>query len=422
MNILLRQVKINDPSSPFHQQTADVLMANGTVTDVQQQLSVSADQVIEADDLHLSPGWVDIFANFCDPGYEYKETLETGAMAAAAGGFTDVLILPNTSPVMHSKAGIEYATQKNYRSPITIHPIGAVTKNAEGKDLAEMYDMHQSGAVAFSDGINSIQSSGVLLKALQYVQAIDKTIIQLPDDKAIQPHGLMNEGITSTQLGLAGKPSIAEEVMIARDIELVKYTGSKLHFTGISTQKGVELIKAAKQQGLRISCSVTPYHLCYCDEDMADYNTFLKVNPPLRTRQDREALRAAVLDGTIDCIASHHMPQDTDSKMVEFEYAKNGMIGLQTSFAVVKTCLPQIADERLLELFCISPRNIFDLPVPGIQLQQPACFTLWQPNRKWTVQNHQLFSKSKNSPFIGQELTGRPFGIINQDKLFLNPQ
>lgn len=422
MNILVRQVRINDPASPFHQQTADVLIANGIIANVQPRLSVTADQVLEADNLHLSPGWVDIFANFCDPGYEYKETLETGAMAAAAGGFTDVLIVPNTAPVVHNKAGVEYAIQKNYRSPVTIHPIGAVTKNTEGKDLAEMYDMHQSGAVAFSDGTNSIQSSGVLLKALQYVQAIDKTIIQLPDDKAIQPHGLMNEGIISTQLGLAGKPAIAEEVMIARDIELVKYTGSKIHFTGISTQKSVALIKAAKQQGLNVSCSVTPYHLYYCDEDIANYNTNLKVNPPLRTKKDREALRTAVLDGTIDCIASHHMPQDTDSKMVEFEYAKYGMIGLQTSFAVVKTCLPQISVEQLMDVFYINPRRIFDLPTPGIQLQQPARLTLWQPDVKWTVQNSQLFSKSKNTPFMGAELTGRPFGIINQDKLFLNPQ
>jgi dihydroorotase len=278
--------------------------------------------------------------------------------------------------------------------------------------------MHQSGAVAFSDGTNTIQSGGLLLKALQYIKAINKTIIQLPDDKSISASGLMNEGIISTQLGLPGKPAIAEELMIARDIELAKYTNSKLHFTGISTARSVELISKAKSEGLLISCSVTPYHLCFTDSDLTSYDTNLKLNPSLRTKNDRDALREGVMNGTIDCIASHHMPQDTDHKVVEFEYAHDGMIGLETAFAVVRTCLPELPLEKIIDLFCIKPRKLFDLPVPVIGKDQTACMSLFLPDENWNVGMQK--SKSKNSAFTGKTLKGRAMGIINKEKLFLN--
>jgi dihydroorotase len=230
MDILLKGVTVIDPSSPFHQQTLDILVQNGFIAEA-GAIEKVVDKIISIKDLHVAPGFADIFSNFCDPGFEYRETLETGAIAAASGGYTDVFVIPNTEPVVHHKSGIEYLVQKSKMLAVNIHPIGAISKNAEGKELAEMYDMHKSGAVAFSDGINSLQAPGVLLKALQYLKAIDKTVIQLPGDKSISPQGLMNEGIISTQLGLAGKPAIAEEIMIRRDIELVKYTESRLHFT-----------------------------------------------------------------------------------------------------------------------------------------------------------------------------------------------
>ena len=257
MDILLRQVRIIDPSSPFHQQTKDILINKGIITEVGEINDSDVNQ-ISIEGLHVSTGWLDVFSNFCDPGLEFKETLETGANAAAAGGYTNVMILPNTNPVVHNKAGVEYIVQRSKDFIVNIHPIAATTKNTDGKELAEMYDMFQSGAVAFSDGTNPIQSSGLLVKALLYLKAIDKVTIQVPDDKSISPSGLINEGIISTQLGLPGKPAIAEEVIIARDIELVRYTNSKIHFTGISTAKSVELIKQAKQEGLSVTCSVTP--------------------------------------------------------------------------------------------------------------------------------------------------------------------
>jgi len=417
MEILLRQVKIIDPSSPFHQQTKDILIENGIIKEV-GQISNSTSQQININGLHVSQGWLDVFSNFCDPGFEFKETLETGSYAAAAGGYTDVMILPNTNPIVHNKAGIEYIVQRSRDFVTNIHPIAAITRNTEGKELAEMYDMHQSGAVAFSDGTCPIQSSGLLLKALQYLKAIDKAIIQIPDDKSVNPSGLINEGIISTQLGLPGKPALAEELMIARDIDLMRYTDSKIHFTGISTAKSVELIKQAKKEGLAVTCSVTPYHLFFTDGDLVSYDTDLKVNPPLRSIEDQQALKQALFDGTIDCIATHHLPQDIDHKIVEFEYAHFGMVGLETSFAVIKTCYPDLGLGKTIEVLSANPRMIFDLQTTPINTDSPACLTLFLPDEKWTV--NQLHSKSKNSPFLGKELTGKPVGIINKDKVFLN--
>ena len=417
MDILLRQVRVIDPSSPFHQQTIDIFIQNGVLIET-GSISRSTDQELNIPGLCVSPGWLDIFSQFWDPGFEYKETLQTGAATAAAGGFTDVMILPNTNPVLHNKAGIEYVVQRGRQLPVNIHPIAAITRNTEGKELAEMYDMHLSGAVAFSDGTNTIQSGGLLLKALQYLKAINKTIIQLPDDKSISGSGLMNEGVISTQLGLPGRPAIAEELMIARDIELAQYTNSRLHITAVSTARSVELITKARNEGVMVSCSVTPYHLCFSDQELTGYDTNLKLNPPLRTEKDRDALRKAVINGSIDCIATHHMPQDTDHKVVEFEYAHNGMIGLETAFSVVRTCLPELSLEKIIQLFSTNPRELFNLPVASIKKDEPACLSLFLPDTEWKVGLQK--SKSRNSAFTGKTLKGRAMGIINKEKLFLN--
>lgn len=418
MDILLKEVTVIDPASSFHRQRVNVFIQNGFVTEI-GSVERPADQTISHQGLHISPGFTDVFANFADPGFEFRETLESGALAAMHGGYTDVFLVPNTSPVVCGKGGVEYLVQRSKSLPVTLHPIGAISKNAEGKELAEMYDMQQSGAVAFSDGICPVQSSGILLKALQYVKAIGKTIIQLPDDQSISAHGLMNEGIVSTQMGLAGKPAIAEELMISRDIELARYTASKLHITGVSTAKGVDCIRKAKASGVAVSCSVTPAHLYFTDEDLAEYDTNLKLNPPLRLKSDREALRQAVLDGTIDCIASHHLPHHSDHKVVEFEYAKNGMISLETALAVVKTSLPSLTEERLVEIFSTAPRRLFGLPQQTVDINQQARFTLFLPTKTWTPAS--FVSKSRNSPFREVTLTGLPIGIIQQDKVFLKP-
>jgi dihydroorotase len=420
MNLLIKRARIVDPTSSFNGQVTDIFIENGIIKQIGDNLSTKADKEINIEGLHVSPGWMDVFADFADPGYEFKETLETGAQAAAAGGYTDVMVIPNTNPISHNKSNIEYIIQKTNSLPVNIYPIAAITKNAEGKELAEMYDMQISGAIAFSDGINSVQSSGLLLKALQYVKAFDGIIIQLPDDKSINPHGLMNEGIVSTQLGLPGKPAMAEELVIARDIKLARYAESKIHFTGVTTKKSIDYIKTGKENGM-VTCSVTPHHLFFSDEDLRDYDANLKVNPPLRTKQDRDALRSAVLDGSIDCIATHHLPHEYDSKVLEFEYAKYGMIGLETSYAVLNTCLQGITQDKLIALLSSNPRKIFKKETTGICKDGKANLTLFAPEQRWTVRESDLKSKSKNSPFIGGELTGKVIGIINKEQLFLNP-
>jgi dihydroorotase len=419
MTVLIKQARILDPSSPYHQTIQDILVESGIIKNIGTDLTADKAQVISGRGLHVSVGWVDIFSNFCDPGYEFRETLVSGSEAAAAGGFTDVFLIPNTKPVTDNKSQVEYLGRNSGSLSATIHAIGAVSKNTEGKDLAEMYDMRNSGAIAFSDGTNPVQSAGLLLKALQYVKAFKGVIIQIPDDKSVGTHGLINEGIVSTQLGLAGKPMVAEELQVSRDIKLAGYAESKIHFTGVTSPRSLNYIRKAKDAGLQVTCSVTPYHLFFTDEDLRDYDTNLKVYPPLRSSKELKVMHTAVADGTIDCIATHHMPLDYDSKVLEFEYAKNGMIGLETCYPVLKTALPDIEEEKWIELLSANPRKIFGLNQPVINKDQTACLTIFSPEGKTTIEGDYFYSGSQNSPFIGKELNGAVTGTINGVKLFL---
>ncbi len=418
MKVLIKNATLLSPSSPFHGKIQDIFIEDGIISKIGADLNSTAEKIIEIKNLSVSCGWMDCFANFCDPGQEYKETLESGANAAAAGGFTDVMLIPNTQPVVSNKSQVEYLVQKGKSLSVNIHPVGSITKNAEGKELSELYDMYHTGAIAFSDGLNPVQSSGILQKALEYILAIDATIIQLPDDKNIGTHGLMNEGAVSVRLGLPGKPALSEELMIARDIELARYTNSKIHFTGISTRKSLELIAAAKKEELHVSCSVTPYHLFFCEDDLADYDTNLKVNPPLRTSDDRDALREGIKEGVVDFIASHHLPQDWDNKVCEFEYAKNGMEGLESVFGAAGLC--GIDATTFVKMQTENIRNIFKLPVPLIAERQPASLTLFVEGDEYLFEEKQILSKCSNNAFVGKTLKGRVIGIINKDKLFLN--
>ncbi|HKP32756.1 MAG TPA: dihydroorotase [Chitinophagaceae bacterium] len=418
MKILIRKAHIIDPSSPFHHSKKDILITNGLVEEIAASIDQNADQIIEAQNIYISPGWIDVFANFNDPGFEFKETLETGARSAAAGGFTHVFVIPNTNPAIDTKSQVEYIRRKSDQLPVSIHPIGAVSRGAEGKDLAEMYDMYSSGAVAFSDGTKPIQSSGLLLKALQYVKSFDGVVIQIPDDNTIGTFGLLNEGVVSTRLGLPGKPSMSEELMVARDIKLARYAESKLHLTGLSSAKSLEYANRAKEGGIKVTCSVTPYHLYFVDEDLAGYDTNLKVFPPLRSKKDRSTLLDALKSGQIDCISTHHQPHEWDSKICEFEYAKPGMIGLESCFGVLSAL--GIGADQFVNLAAVNPRKIFNLPESTIQKGSVADYTLFSPELKYTFSEIDIKSKSKNSPFIGKELKGKVIGIINGEKVFLN--
>ena len=407
MTTLIKQVKITDVHSPFNGKIKDILIDHHKIVSITDNCSQKADQTIDGKDCFVSPGFVDPFVHFCDPGMENRETLASGALAAQQGGYTTVFTIPNTKPVVDTKSQVTYIKQHSQDLPIHILPIGAISKKIEGKDLAEMIDMHTNGAVAFSDGLYPVQSTLLFLKALQYVKAFDGVAIQMPIDKSLGSLGLMNEGIVSTKLGLPGIPSIAEELIISRDIELLRYTKSKLHITSVSTAKGIAMIAVAKKEGLNITCSVTPYHLFFTEEDLNNYDTLLKVFPPLRTKEDKAALIKGIEDGTVDCISSHHIPQDWDGKTVEFENAKAGIASIETTFAAVQHVLPKIGAEKIAALFSNNARSIFNLKNATIEEGAVAELTIFTNTKSTCLNVKDSKSKSANSPFWDITLNGK---------------
>ena len=414
MTILIRQARIADRESPHHGQTTDILIRDGRIEKIGNLTTEKADQTIESPGLHASPGWVETFADGGEPGHEQRETLETAAQAAAAGGFTNLFVLPDTKPAVHDRSLVTYIREKNVTPPVTLHPIGAVTRDTAGKELAEMYDMREAGAIAFSDGHHPVQAAGLLIKALQYIKTFNGVIIQVPDDDTVAPHGLMHEGVVSTRLGLAGKPALAEELLIARDIKLARYAESRIHFTGVSLPKSIEYVSRARQGGIAVTCSITPQHLYFCDADLEGYDTRLRIDPPLRTASDREALRAAVLDGRVDCVSSHHQPHELDRKACEFAYASPGMTGLETCFGALGAI--GVPTERIVELLSQNPRRIFGLPAATIREGSEADITLFDPDTRYTFTREHIRSRSSNNPFLGKELKGRVVGILNKGR------
>jgi len=421
MQVHIRKARVIDPQSEFHDKVVDLLVEDGIIKNIAASINTKSATVIEAKGLCVSPGWVDVFADYREPGYEHKETIDSGLACAAAGGFTDVLLSPNTQPALSTKSIIQYVSGKASGHITRLHPLGAVTQNTEGKDLAEMLDMRENGAVAFSDGWKPVQNSNLMLKALEYVKAFHGTIIQIPVDAALATGGLMNEGIVSTGLGMAGIPSLAETLMIHRDIELVRYTASRLHITGVSTEESVIMIRKAKADGLAITCSVTPYHLALTDVWLTGYDSAYKVSPPLRTEADRMALIQGLKDGTIDCIASHHRPHEWDAKAKEFEYAADGMAVQEIAFNILWDSLKEYLDiDRLVEAMSIIPRDIFGMEVREIKKGNEASLTLFTTGSHHALKEADVQSASRNNPFIGKTLSGKVLAIINNNKLHLN--
>jgi len=421
MQVHIRKARVIDPQSDFHDKVVDLLVEEGFIKDIATSITAKSATVIEAKGLCVSPGWVDVFADYCEPGFEHKETIASGIDAATAGGFTDVLLAPNTQPSLSTKSIIHYVLGKAAGGIVNLHPIGAVSQNTEGKDLGEMMDMRENEAVAFSDGWKPVQNSNLMLKALEYVKAFHGTIIQIPVDAALAAGGLMNEGIVSTGLGMAGIPALAETLMVHRDIELLRYTASRLHITGVSTEESVDMIRRAKADGLAITCSVTPYHLALSDVWLRGYNSVYKVSPPLRAEADRMALIQGLKDGTIDCIASHHRPQEWDAKAKEFEYAADGMGVQEITFNILWDTLKEyIAIDRLVEAMTIIPRDIFGLEVREIKKGNKASLTVFTTGGRYTLKDADVQSASKNNPFIGKKLSGKVLGIINNGMFHLN--
>jgi len=421
MQVHIRKARVIDPQSAFHDKVVDLLIEDGIIKNIAASINSKAETVIEAKGLCVSPGWVDVFADYREPGFEHKETIHSGLEAAAAGGFTDVLLAPNTQPALSTKSIIQFVLQKANGNVVGLYPIGATTQNTDGKDLAEMLDMRANGAVAFSDGWKPVQQANLMLKALEYVKAFHGTVIQIPVDASLASGGLMNEGIVSTGLGMAGIPALAESIMVHRDIELLRYTGSKLHITGISTAESIEMIRKAKTEGLAITCSVTPYHLALTDESLTGYDSAYKVSPPLRSEADRMALITGLNDGTIDCIATHHRPHEWDAKAKEFEYASDGMAVQESAFNILWDTLKEyISIERLVEAMTIMPRVIFGLEGQEISKGHKAAMTIFTTSGSNTLSQKEVRSASQNNPFIGKKLSGKVLGIINNNQVHLN--
>lgn len=414
MQVLIQQAKITDKRSEFHNKVVDILIEKGVITEISKSIKTKAKNTIKANGLCVSSGWVDILADYREPGFEHKETIQSGLKAAAAGGYTHVLTAPNTNPAVSTKSIVQSVIQKAAGNIVCLHPLGAITQDIEGKNLAEMLDMHAHGAVAFTDGWKPVQNPQLMLKALEYVKAFNGILVQIPVDAALSAGGLMHEGPESVRLGMAGIPSLSETILLYRDIELLRYTGSRLHVTGISTAEGVDMIRKAKKEGLNITCSVTPYHLLLNDTALGGYSSMYKVMPPIRGEADRKALLKGLKDGTIDCIASHHRPQEWDAKTKEFEYAADGMNIQEIAYNLV---LEAAGEERVAEIMTAA-RDIFGLGDTNIEKGAVADITLYTAGGSYKLERMQ--SASANNPFIGKELQGKVLGIINNKQVHLN--
>ncbi|WP_323757443.1 dihydroorotase [Roseivirga sp.] len=417
MEILIRAAKVIDPSSPHHNSIKDILIQDGVITKIENQISFDG-TVIEHENLMVSPGWFDMRAHFTDPGKEHKEDLESGSAAAATGGFTDVMLLPNTDPVTSNKNSISYYLKWNKGADVNLHPAAAITLGCQGKELTEMIDLHTAGAVAFTDGIEPIWHTDILLKSLQYLQTFDGVLINRPEDRMLTAFGTMHEGQVSTILGMKGMPELAEEVMIDRDLELLKYAGGKIHFSLISSAGAVERIRKAKAEGLNVTADVGVHHLIFTDENLMDYDTSFKVNPPFRSEKDRLALIEGLKDGAIDVIVSDHQPHDQESKQLEFDLADFGIIGLQTFYPALLSALGN-KTEDCIERVTAAPRKILGIDQAYIS-EGGGSLTIFSPSVKWNYNGKTNKSKSVASPFFNQEMMGKVVGIVNNGRFISN--
>lgn len=421
MNILIKSAHIIDSKSAHNGKVMDVLIENGIIKSIKSKITPEKNvKVIESENLHLSIGWLDMQVSFCDPGFEHKEDIESGIKAAASGGFTGVAVVSSTNPTIHSKAEVLYIKNKTSDSILDVYPIGTLSNKQEGQDISEMYDMKMAGAVAFSDDKKAVNNSGLLMRALLYAQNFDGLIITHCDEKSISNDGKMNEGIVSTQLGLKGIPALAEELMVDRNIFLAEYTNAAIHISNISTQKSVELIRQAKAKGLKVTASANIYNIALEDSLLNGFDSNYKLNPPLRTKTDIEALKKGISDGTIDSLSCDHRPQDIESKEVEFDYASNGMIGLESAFGLLNSNKGKIKLDTIIETITANPRRILKLKEIKIAEGETANLTLFNPSKEWTFEKKHIRSKSSNTPFIGTKFTGKVIGIINNKQSFFN--
>lgn len=416
MKVLIKSVKIIDPQRTFHQKTHDILIDNGEIVEIAPSINQKVDREISIENLHVSRGWFDSSICFGEPGYEERETLENGLHVAAQSGFTGLALNPDTMPVIDNQSAVKFLINKTTTAATSLLPIGALTQGSKGEDLAEMFDMTQAGAVAFGDYKKPITNPNLLKIALQYSRSFDALIQAYPNENALTKNAMVNEGEMSTQLGLKGMPAMAEELQVNRDLEILKYTGGKLHIPTISTAGSVELIANAKEKGLDVTCSVAISNLFFTDEKLQEFDADFKVLPPLRTEEDRKALMAGVKSGVIDMVTTDHRPMNIELKKLEFEHAEFGSIGLESAFGALNKLF---GVEKAVELLTAG-RSRFGLESFALKKGNKADLSFFIPEGEFEFSDKDIFSQSKNSMFLKANLKGKAVGVYANNQLILN--
>ncbi len=417
MNLLIKSATVVDSKSDFHNETVDILIEKGVIFQISKQIeNASKVQEITLNNLHVSRGWFDSSVSFGEPGFEERETISNGLETAARSGFTDVAVNSNTNPVIDSYADISFLKTKAQGHPVNLYPIGALTKNSDGEDLAEMFDMKNAGAIAYYDYQKPIRNPNLMKLALQYASNFGGLIYSFPQESKISGRGVMNENVMSTSLGLKGNPTLAEELQIVRDLFLLEYTGGKLHIPTISSAKSVELIRNAKAKKLDVSCSVAIHNLLLTDQVLTTFDTRFKVLPPLRTQHDCDALIEGVKDGTIDMVTSDHNPIDIEHKKIEFDYAMYGTIGLETAFGALNSIF---TIKKTIDLLT-KGKERFGIDPSPIAVGKNAKLTLFNPTENYTFQKDMILSTSKNAIFENYPLKGKVYGVFSNNQLILN--
>lgn len=418
MKILIKQAKIIDSSSKHNNKICDILINNNKIEKIAKKIQIDSDtKIYKNENLHVSQGWFDMHVNFGQPGFEQRETIENGLNAAAKGGFTEVLLMPNTNPSIDNSSMIDFIKGFSKRNVVKIQVAGNLTVSQEGKNIVEIHDMTNNGCIAFTDDKKSIQNNELMKIAMLYIKNSNSLLMNFPNDSKIQKNGVINEGKISTQLGLKGIPNIAEEMMLDRDITLCDYTESKIHESYISTERSVDKIKKAKEKGINITSDVALHNIFLTEEQVNNFDTRFKVLPPLRTKNDNKAIINGLKDGTIDVITSDHNPFEEETKKLEFDNAEFGIIGLESAFGLINKHLEKhLTLNEIIDKISNNPRKILGLKNNSIEEGNYANLTLFNPSNKWEFKENDIVSKSKNSPFVGEELKGKALAIYNNNR------
>ena len=426
MKIILKNVDIIHPEDKINLKGTSVLLDNGLISKIGDlnQEETSRAKEFDFSGKILVPGLFDMHVHLREPGREDEETVLTGCNSAAAGGFTGVACMPNTEPAIDTAEVVKFIKEQAARHLIDVYPVAAASLGRKGEIISPMAELVEAGAVAFSDDGVAIKTSSVLRRAFEYANMYNAPIIEHAEDESLAD-GTMNEGINSTLLGLPALPSVAEDIIVSRDILMAEYTGGRIHIAHISTKNSVNLVREAKKKGIKVTAEVTPHHFTLTDDSVKTYDTNFKMNPPLRTQTDIDAIIKGLKDGTIDCIASDHAPHSIEEKESEFQFAPNGIVGLETIVGLSFTELlhkNKISIDELIKKLSINPRKILNIPIPKIEVGALANFTIIDPDLVWTVDISKFKSKSKNSPFDKRLLTGKAIAVINRKKMYVDSQ